>query len=385
MPRLSDPYSDSWIYLAASIFHSRHCTAIETGTAAVSTISPPKVEEAMLTPHCKTALATVLCAAAFSQPGLAQVAPFTILQIDTENQVQYLEDVSDVSKYATDPSLTAACFPSTDPRVECAGRHMTFHAFIVIADVVAVNGQAVKGTAVIHGRRIQATPTPNDGQAIADVQRMTIQLMDVQILSLDGRPIGSIILSGLGIAPAAPGAPVPVVQTDYGIVGGTGAFLAAKGQAGGSGIQDSPVRLASIEEDPAYRRKNGGGKTTLVAQLIPMTRPGIVTTYFSPVDGVRPAKLGEVLIVKATGLGPTVSGVDAGQPFPSDVLQQVNSPVEVTMNGRAAKVVNSIGWPGLVDTYRVDFQVPDGTAPGMTAIQLSAAWFKGSPVSIPIQ
>jgi len=72
--------------------------------------------------------------------GLAQVAPSTVLQIDTENQVQYLEDVSDVSRYATDPSATAACFPSTDPRVECAGRHMTFHTFLVLADVVGVNG-----------------------------------------------------------------------------------------------------------------------------------------------------------------------------------------------------------------------------------------------------
>src|SRR5260370_35885112 len=109
-------------------------------------------------PNWKAVLATALCGAAFSQRGLAQVLPPVILQIDTENQVQYLEDISDVSKFATDPSVTTACFPSTDPRGECAGRHMTFHAFIVLADIVAVNGQAVKGTVVTHGRRVQPAP-----------------------------------------------------------------------------------------------------------------------------------------------------------------------------------------------------------------------------------
>src|SRR5713226_9059306 len=47
--------------------------------------------------------------------------------------------------------------------------------------------------------------------------------------------------------------------------------------------------------------------------------------------------------------------------------------------------INAIGWPRLVDTYRVDFQVPAGTPAGIAAIQLSAAWIQGSAVSISIQ
>jgi uncharacterized protein (TIGR03437 family) len=90
--------------------------------------------------------------------------------------------------------------------------------------------------------------------------------------------------------------------------------------------------------------------------------------------------------VKATGLGPTVPSVDPGQPFPTDpALQAVNSPVDVTVNGKSAEVINKIGWPGLVDTYRVDFRVPDGTAAGMAAIQLTAAWIAGAGVNIPTQ
>jgi uncharacterized protein (TIGR03437 family) len=66
-------------------------------------------------------------------------------------------------------------------------------------------------------------------------------------------------------------------------------------------------------------------------------------------------------------------------------LQDINSPLDVTVNGQAAAVINKIGWPGLVDTYRVDFRVPDGTAAGIAAIQLTAAWISGIAVNIPIQ
>src|SRR5262249_27350218 len=54
----------------------------------------------------KTALAATVCAGAFSQPGLAQVPPASILRIDTTNLVLYYEDTPDPSKYATDPNVT---------------------------------------------------------------------------------------------------------------------------------------------------------------------------------------------------------------------------------------------------------------------------------------
>ena len=125
-----------------------------------------------------------------------------------------------------------------------------------------------------------------------------------------------------------------------------------------------------------------------------MTRPGIlagaggpVVTHadFSPVTAAKPAKPGEVLVAKATGLGPTIPGVSVGQPFPLDRLQAVNSPIGVSVNGQSVQVVNAIGWPGLVDTYRVDFRVPEGTAGGAATVQISAAWITGPAVSIAVQ
>ena len=155
-----------------------------------------------------------------------------------------------------------------------------------------------------------------------------------------------------------------------------------------------PARQASITEDPANRRRNGGGKSRFVLHMIPMTRPEIVTMAagpavfhadFSPVTAAKPAAACEVLITRATGLGPTVPGVDPGQPFPPDALQQVNSPVAVSVNGKPADVINTIGWPGQVDTYRVDFRVPESATAGTAEVQLTVAWIPGSSVNIPIQ
>jgi uncharacterized protein (TIGR03437 family) len=91
------------------------------------------------------------------------------------------------------------------------------------------------------------------------------------------------------------------------------------------------------------------------------------------------------LIVQATGLGPTVPGVDPGQPFPADANLPVNSPLTVKVNGQDAEVVSGVGWPGLVDTYRVDFRVPSGMAAGTASVQLSAAWIAGPAVRIAVQ
>jgi uncharacterized protein (TIGR03437 family) len=181
---------------------------------------------------------------------------------------------------------------------------------------------------------------------------------------------------------------------NFAITGGTGAFLGVRGSFGGVvGSQ----RAASVTEDPANRRLNGGTRETFALLVIPMFQPQILTAAglvvfhssdFSPVTAAKPAKAGEVLITMATGLGPTRPGVNPGQPFPpypANPLQQINSPVGVTVNGQAAEVVNAIGWPNLVDTYRVDFQVPAATPAGMAAIQLSAAWIVGPSVNIPIQ
>ena len=336
-----------------------------------------------MTTNWKTALSTALCAAACSQLGLAQMPSVTVLDVQIENYVQYVGDVSDFTKLASDPNITTSATK-------------TFGTAVILGDITAVNGKTAKGTLVINQRTLNLRDSFAPGTAIADVVRGAISNYALEILAADSTPIGGIYAAGFSAGPPPPGAPLASASSSNAILGGTGVFLGARGQVNG-GPTTMALRVASVTEDPASRRTNGGGKIHVIASLIPMEVPQIVVSSngpmvfhsdFSAVTAAKPAKAGEILISMATGLGPTRPGVDPGQPFPpypANPLQVVNSPVDVTVNGQSVGTINAIGWPRLVDTYRVDFQVPAGTPAGTAAIQLSAAWIVGPSVNIPIQ
>lgn len=333
-------------------------------------------------------LAMALCAAACSQLG-AQVAAPSILQIDLADHVLYFQDAVDLSKFATEPNVT--------PSGSVLGPVRNFIRTTGLADIVAINGQRVSGSyssGNVSGLFLRPAPTP--GQAIANTVRNALGMAAFEILKSDGTPIGTILALGLAGGDAPPGAPAGATGNNYVITGGTGAFLGVRGQMSVVPAQPGVAiqRNASMTEDPANRRRNGGGTWRYIAHLIPMAVPQIVTSAggpavfhgdFSPVTSANPARSGEILIVQASGLGPTRPSVDPGQPFPADANVQVNSPVAVTVNGQNAEVVNSIGWPGLVDTYRVDFRVPEGLAAGTASVQLSAAWVAGTALRIAVQ
>jgi uncharacterized protein (TIGR03437 family) len=326
----------------------------------------------------------VLLAVLYCSLGLGQVTPAAIFAIDVENLVQYHEDISDVSKFATDPNITTAVVPRN------------FHAVVIIGDIVTVNGQPVKGTVTRNVRTTILTMALNPGQAIADTAHNGLNTDTFEILNANGTPIGTIIGVGFGGGNVPGGAPLALTGGNLTIVGGTGAFVGARGQEGtGVAPQGPPARQASFTEDPANRRRNGGGRVRFVLQVIPMFRPEIVNTAggpavthandFSLVSASKPAAPGEILSLFATGLGPTRPGVDPGKPFPSSPLAAVNSPVDVAVNGRPAEVLAAVGFPGAVDGYQVNFRIPPDTAKGTATIQVSAAWIAGPTVGISVQ
>src|SRR5262249_21242961 len=153
-----------------------------------------------------------------------------------------------------------------------------------------------------------------------DTVRLAETMSTFEILKNDGTPIGTIFASGLAGGAAPPGSPLAASGGNLVITGGTGAFLGAPGQvwttAPPPGV--ASARAASITEDPANRRRNGGGTQPWIVQLIPMTTPQIVTTAsgpavthsadFSLVTASKPATPGEILSVFVTGLGPTNPG-----------------------------------------------------------------------------
>ena len=308
-----------------------------------------------------------------------------ILQIDVENLVNYVDDVADPSKLGTAGNVTTATTP------------LNFYAGLTLGDIVAVNGQGAKGAFVGHSRQINLRPAPTPGQAVSDVTRTVAADQFFEILKSDGTPIGTIMVSALaGTGPAPPGAPLAVTQGNNAIVGGTGAFLGARGQAGQAvTAQTVANRVASMSEDPANRRKVAGGKARFLLSFVAMSVPQIVVTAagpavvhasdFTTVTAAKPAKAGEVLTLFASGLGPTRPGVDPGQPFPASPLQVVNSPVQVLVNGNPGDVLYAGGYPGAVDGYQINFQIPSGVIAGQTSLQLSSAWIVGPPINIPVQ
>jgi uncharacterized protein (TIGR03437 family) len=126
-----------------------------------------------------------------------------------------------------------------------------------------------------------------------------------------------------------------------------------------------------------------------------MSWPTVVTTAggpaivhssdFSLVSSSKPAAAGEILSLFATGLGPTRASLTPGQPFPSSPLAVVNSPIDVTVNGKSAEVLGAVGYPGTVDSYQVNFRVPSDTPKGSSSLQVTAAWIPGPPVSITVK
>src|SRR5438132_8191284 len=92
---------------------------------------------------------TVLLVTVCCRHAQEQAAPATILVVDVENIVQYHEDISDVSKFATNPNITTAVVPKN------------FHAVVIIGDIVAVNGQPARGTVTRNVRMANLARAPN--------------------------------------------------------------------------------------------------------------------------------------------------------------------------------------------------------------------------------
>ena len=223
---------------------------------------------------------------------------------------------------------------------------------------------------------------PQPGQPIADFDLGGTLHETFHIYLPDGTHVGS--LFGTGSVP--PGG--------FLVMGGLGGFFGVTGEHRLRAVV--PNGQASTAEDPANRRNRPGGKAQLIFYLYPKYRPAVQLTSagpavfhvtdFSPVSPANPARRGESLILRATGLGAVKP--DLAPPgsvrFTADPLQEVNLPVKVIINGNETPATNKVGWPGETDVYRVDFQVPSDAALGPATLQLTVAWIPGPVVTFPV-
>jgi hypothetical protein len=113
--------------------------------------------------------------------------------------------------------------------------------------------------------------------------------------------------------------------------------------------------------------------------------PEVSHANWLPVTAADPAKPGEVLISKAIDLGATNPPVPDGKPFPPNPLLRIAAPAEVRVSGQKTETTVQIGWPEMVDTYRVDFVVPKSIPAGVVKIEISAAGVTGPAATIPVK
>ncbi len=105
---------------------------------------------------------------------------------------------------------------------------------------------------------------------------------------------------------------------------------------------------------------------------------------WEPVTAANPARPGERIILKAMDLGATNPANPSGRPFPNDPLAHVVAAINANVNARAGAVEEKLGWPGEVDTYRVDIRLPQGTRPGLAKIELSEEGVRSAPAGLPV-
>lgn len=152
-----------------------------------------------------------------------------------------------------------------------------------------------------------------------------------------------------------------------------------------------PSDIASYDYVFDYRHGRFYG-----SPLPPITgpQPEIVYEYGYPavyhgdwthVTPRAPASPGEGIICMMQDLGDTNPPVAHDKPFPENPFAKVLSAVEVRMDGHPVEVMQMLGWPGYVNRYRVDFQIPDSVRSGEPEVVVKAGDNTGLPTPIPVE
>jgi uncharacterized protein (TIGR03437 family) len=84
-------------------------------------------------------------------------------------------------------------------------------------------------------------------------------------------------------------------------------------------------------------------------------------------------------------LGETQPPVPKDQPFPDGPFREVASPFRVSVDGLPAEVTLKIGWPTLVNRYRVDFRIPKNVRPGPSFVAVTCGSVTGPSVRVEVR
>jgi uncharacterized protein (TIGR03437 family) len=96
-------------------------------------------------------------------------------------------------------------------------------------------------------------------------------------------------------------------------------------------------------------------------------------------DNAHPVKAGDTIVLLATGLGPVSPPVAAASPAPSNPLSLPVNPIEVTIQGKKARVLFAGLAPGFAGVFQVNAIVPDDVAVETAAQLIVIAGGQPSP------
>ena len=129
-----------------------------------------------------------------------------------------------------------------------------------------------------------------------------------------------------------------------------------------AGNQSAPVEIPVVSSAPALFTLDGSGKGIVVA----------IGIDGGAVNVNRPAKVGEILTLFATGYGMTNPGIGTGElapiqaPYPQPAL-----PVKMTIDGQPADLQFVGLAPGFAGLLQINARVPDQVRPGERIILLT--------------
>jgi uncharacterized protein (TIGR03437 family) len=147
------------------------------------------------------------------------------------------------------------------------------------------------------------------------------------------------------LAPNVPGGPIAVTVTTG---GGTSAAFASTASADGPAFFVWPGnQVVATRTDYSYAVKAGtfAGASTVAA------------------------KPGDVIVLWATGFGPTNPAAPTGVAVPSDKAYATSSMPSITIDNMSATVYGAALAPGSVGLYQIAIQVPPSLADGDWPIQ----------------
>jgi len=139
-------------------------------------------------------------------------------------------------------------------------------------------------------------------------------------------------------------------------------------------VSDSRGTIAS------YSAVEAGNAPSIFFEPLPAI---VKNSDFSLVTAANPARPGDVLVVYATGLGPTTPAIPTGR---APLLGQLaaTATVTATIGGSPAAVVYSVASPSFPGVYQVAVTVPAG-ASGPSPLVLQQAGVPSNVVTIALR